>query len=96
MNLVINCKLIRNLATRELPSSGLVPVGHHTYCRGDMYVGPSNKDNNALRCSLCYLRIEFPKTVTTYGELRNYCDRMIKVRDWEANSPHMDGPDNLF
>lgn len=45
-------------------------VGIHKYCGG--WIDRRNTTNtyDALVCRLCYLRVIFPKKVTTYGELR--------------------------
>lgn len=44
--------------------------GVHMICRGTMKCGPATPTHNALWCTKCYLRVPFPRTIGTYGELR--------------------------
>lgn len=45
-------------------------VGVHTYCGGWMDRNRATATHDAIVCRSCHLRVLFPKTVKTYGELR--------------------------
>lgn len=47
-------------------------VGVHGYCQGWVDRGRVTKDKDVLVCRCCHLRVTFPRTVKTYGELRAY------------------------
>ena len=46
--------------------------GIHDYCSSWFDVVQVSKTHNALHCKGCGLRVVFPSTITTYGELRRY------------------------
>lgn len=45
-------------------------VGVHAYCNGWMDRTGATKTHSAIVCRQCHLRVLFPNTVKTYGELR--------------------------
>lgn len=44
----------------------------HTHCFGFIDIKKISKDYNAIVCRACKMRIPFPNTIKTYGELKNY------------------------
>lgn len=47
-------------------------VGVHKYCDGWMDRRRATEQHDALICRACHLRVVFPRTIRTYGELREY------------------------
>ncbi|MBI2013620.1 MAG: hypothetical protein HYS87_02225 [Candidatus Colwellbacteria bacterium] len=50
----------------------LINVGIHIVCGGQMDVHIISETHNAVTCSRCALRVVFPRSVKTYGDLRNW------------------------
>lgn len=44
--------------------------GVHAVCNGWMDLRPISSTHNAISCRVCHLRVAFPKTIKTYGDLR--------------------------
>ncbi len=49
---------------------GVLPVGVHRRCRGRIYRHCGSELSDALVCSTCHLRVEFPRETATFGRLR--------------------------
>lgn len=47
-------------------------VGVHTICHGWMDRNRATATHDAISCRCCHLRITFPKSVKTYGDLRTH------------------------
>jgi hypothetical protein len=60
-------------------------VGIHTTCGAVIFLHPSSKTHNAVRCQLCGLRIPVPVQIDTYGELRQWCEERLSVREDEED-----------
>ena len=47
-------------------------VGTHDICSGYLDLKPVSEHSNAIVCRSCHLRVVIPKTITTYGEIREF------------------------
>lgn len=54
-------------------------VGNHHYCHGGINRRRATEKEDALVCSACFLRVEFPREIQTYGELRHFLSDRFKV-----------------
>ena len=52
--------------------------GKHKECGGGFEIKNGAKGLNVLLCNECHLRLTFPETIKTYGELRKFFGRKIK------------------
>ncbi len=54
------------------------PAGiHGKTCGGKLYRGEISGTQSMLRCSKCEIRALFPKTLQTYGDLRNILEKCV-------------------
>lgn len=52
-------------------------VGIHAYCHGWIEARKISETHNALHCRVCCLRLTFPATIKTYGELRQFFQKKL-------------------
>jgi hypothetical protein len=57
---------------RDHDVMGTLGIGVHALCRGFIDIMQTTPSMKVLLCRRCHLRLEFPSSVTTYGELRKY------------------------
>lgn len=57
---------------------------HRPYCQGVLKVQETTEQVSVILCYICGLRVEFPKQVNTYGELREYFESKL-VRELEKD-----------
>ena len=50
-------------------------IGSHDICGGWIDIIQISKENKAIICKTCYLRVVIPAYIKTYGELREYFDK---------------------
>ena len=55
-------------------------VGIHGICNGWVDIKEISITHNALVCRYCNLRIVIPKTINTYGKLREFCKNNMEVK----------------
>ncbi len=53
------------------------PAGIHGKCGGKLYRGEISGTQSMLRCSKCEIRALFPKSLQTYGDLRNVLEKCV-------------------
>lgn len=58
---------------------------HRPYCQGVLKVQETTEQVSVILCYICGLRVEFPKQVNTYGELREYFESKL-VRETEQDA----------
>ncbi len=60
----------------EFPKASI--IGIHKKCLGYPEIYPDSETHNAIYCHRCGLRIVYPNTVKTYGQLRKYLASFLK------------------
>lgn len=66
--------LVDHINDQDVLSMG---VGIHDFCGGAIHRFKSTEDQDTLVCQQCSLRVIFPKSINTYGELREYLDKKL-------------------
>ena len=64
----------RSIGSPRYPAD-LKVLGGHDVCGGSFKLRATTTTTQILLCDECYLRIEFPRTVTTYGQLREHLEK---------------------
>ncbi len=64
----------RRMSSRRYPNE-LKVLGDHEVCGGSFQLRTTTASTQILLCGECYLRVEFPRTVKTYGQLREHLEK---------------------
>lgn len=54
-------------------------IGVHKHCKGEFTLTKIPKKYTALHCEECGLRVTFPDTVRTYGDLRTHMQNALTI-----------------